>query len=144
MDFKQLQTYIEGVIPTKNIFYAVRIDGNFKYIKTRSVPKQSKPYPRLVEVTKNQPTFEFHDVKGTILGYWLPEYVNGVNMAGYHFHFLSGDKKAGGHLLECQMTDSKLSIDFTYQLNLVLPEKSDFYNTDLSKDTKKELENIEK
>jgi acetolactate decarboxylase len=64
-------------------------------------------------------------------------------MAGYHFHFLSDDKKAGGHLLECQLTAGKLAIDYTYKLNLVLPEKSDFYNTDLTKDTGKELEKIE-
>lgn len=144
MDYKQLQEHIQMLLPTKNIPYAIKIAGIFQYLKTRSVPKQTKPYPRLVEVTKNQPTFEMHNVQGTILGYWLPEYFAGVNMAGYHFHFLTDDKKGGGHLLECQMVSGVLEIDYSYGLNLILPDQSDFYNTDLTKDTKEELATIEK
>ena len=144
MDFKQLQGYFESLLPTKNIFYAVRIEGTFTYVKTRSVPKQSKPYPKLVEVTKNQPTFEMENVRGTIVGYWLPQYLNGVNMPGFHFHFLTGDKKAGGHLLECRLTGGEMMIDYTYKLNLVLPAQSDFYRTDLTKDKKEEMEKAEK
>ncbi len=93
LDYKQLQELILIQLPTPNIIYAVKITGDFLYVKTRSVPKQSKPYPRLVEVTKNQPTFEMKDVKGIIMGYWLPEYLSGVNMAGFHFHFLTNDKQ---------------------------------------------------
>jgi acetolactate decarboxylase len=144
MDYKQLQAYIENMLPTRNIMYAFRIEGNFTYIKTRSVPKQSKPYPKLAEVVKTQPTFEMENVKGTILGYWLPQYLNGVNMPGFHFHFLTSDKKAGGHLLECRMTNGSMAVDYTFKLNLVLPEQSDFYKTDLTKDKKEELEGIEK
>lgn len=144
MDFKHLQDYFQSLLPTQNIPYAVKITGTFQYIKTRSVPKQSKPYPRLIEVTKNQPTFEMKDVKGTILGYWLPQYLAGVNMAGYHFHFLTDDKKAGGHLLECQMTGGSLELDYTYGLTLVLPSQSDFYKTDLTTDKQEELKKIEK
>lgn len=144
MDFKQLQGYFESLLPTKNIFYAVRIEGTFTYVKTRSVPKQSKPYPKLVEVTKNQPVFEMENVRGTVVGYWLPQYLNGVNMPGFHFHFLSGDKKAGGHLLECRLTSGEMMIDYTYKLNLVLPAQSDFYRTDLTKDKKEEMEKAEK
>jgi acetolactate decarboxylase len=143
LDYKQLQENILSLLPTKNILYAVKITGTFAYIKTRSVPKQNKPYPRLVEVTKNQPTFEMKDVKGTILGYWLPDYAAGINMAGYHFHFLTDDKTGGGHLLECQLVNATVEIDYTFGLDLVLPSQSDFYKTDLTKDTKKELQAIE-
>ena len=42
-------------------------------MKTRSVPAQEKPYPSLVEVTQNQPTFEFNDVeKEQLLGFDVP------------------------------------------------------------------------
>jgi acetolactate decarboxylase len=144
LDFKQLQSFFESQLPTPNIPYAVKITGSFTYVKTRSVPKQSKPYPRLVEVTKNQPTFEMKDVTGTIIGYWLPQYLAGVNMAGYHFHFLTDDKQGGGHLLEIQLTKGTLELDYSYGLELVLPSQSDFYKTDLTGDKTKELESIEK
>jgi acetolactate decarboxylase len=143
LNYQQLQTYIRTLLPTQNISYAIKISGQFEYVKTRSVPRQNKPYPRLAEVTKNQPTFEFGKVKGTILGYWLPQYLAGVNLAGYHFHFLTDDRLAGGHLLECRLVAGTLEVDYTYGLHLVLPEQSDFFTTDLTKDNREELKKIE-
>jgi acetolactate decarboxylase len=143
LNYQQLQTYIQTLLPTRNIPYAIKISGEFQYVKTRSVPRQNKPYPRLVEVTKNQPTFELGKVKGTIFGYWLPQYLAEVNMAGYHFHFLTDDRQAGGHLLECRLNAGTLELDYTYGLHLVLPEQSDFFKTDLTRDTKEELKKIE-
>ena len=75
MDYKQLGQYLDTLLPTKNIFYAIKITGDYDYIKTRSVPRQNRPYLPLVKVVKNQPTFEFHDVKGTVAGFRCPEYV---------------------------------------------------------------------
>jgi acetolactate decarboxylase len=143
LNCQELQAYIQTLLPTQNIPYAIKISGQFEYVKTRSVPRQNKPYPRLAEVTKNQPTFELGRVKGTILGYWLPQYLAGVNLAGYHFHFLTDDRQAGGHLLECRLVAGTLELDYTYGLKLVLPEQSDFFKTDLTKDNRKELEKIE-
>ncbi|MEJ5190114.1 MAG: acetolactate decarboxylase, partial [Breznakiellaceae bacterium] len=109
---------------------------------TRSVPKQQKPYPRLVEVTKNQPTFEAKDIEGTLIGVWLPEYMAGVNMAGFHLHFISKDLSFGGHLLEIDMPKATVEIDYTYGLQLTLPSQSDFFTTTLKQD-KEELKKIE-
>lgn len=106
-DLNQVEQFIDHLLPTQNIFYAIKIEGNFKYIKTRSVPKQKKPYPRLIEALKNQPTFEFHNVKGVILGFYCPDYAKGINVPGYHLHFIDDEKKSGGHLLECQIESVK-------------------------------------
>ena len=143
-DYKQLGQLLDNAFPTKNIFYAIRIDGNFKYIKTRSVPKQNKPYVRLVDVVKNQPTFEFRNVDGTIVGFWCPGYAEGVNVPGYHFHFLTNDKKSGGHLREGQMENVKAEIDYTSNFYMELPNNTDFYKVDLEKDKKSELGKVEK
>jgi acetolactate decarboxylase len=99
MNYTQFREYLEGSINEKNIFHAVKIEGSFRYVKTRSVPGQEKPYPPLVEVTVNQPTFEFNGVTGTIVGFCSPEYVEGLNVPGYHLHFITADRKAGGHVL---------------------------------------------
>ncbi len=136
VDYDQLGQYLDNLLPTKNIFYAVKIEGAFKYIETRSVPKQDKPYPPLVEVTKNQLTFEFHDVEGTIVGFRCPEYVEGINVPGYHFHFITKDRKAGGHLLQCQMENVRIEIDYTSEFYMVLPESAEFYEGDLTEGKK--------
>lgn len=143
-DLTALQTRIAALFPSRNVFYAIMIEGNFQYVKTRSVPKQSKPYPRLAEAVKNQCTFEFHDIKGTIIGYWLPEYMKGISTPGYHLHFLSSDKQSGGHLLECRMIIGTISLDYTSTYTLDLPPGADFYNIQLPGDRQKELEKIEK
>ena len=142
--YDQLKKYLDNSLPTKNIFYAIKIEGVFKYIKTRSVPGQTKPYPPLVDVVKNQTIFEFHNVKGTIVGFRCPPYVKGINVPGYHLHFITEDKKAGGHMLECQMRNVNIDIDYTAKFFMVLPKHSEFYKVDLTKEKQTELEKVEK
>jgi len=143
-DLEQLEQFLDTLLPTKNIFYAIRIEGTFKYIKTRSVPGQNKPYPPLVEVVKNQPTFEFHNVKGTIVGFRCPGYVEGINVPGYHFHFITGDRKAGGHLLECHLEDVRIEVDYTSGFYMVLPKSEGFRKADLTRKKQKELKKVER
>jgi acetolactate decarboxylase len=144
LDYTGLQDFLDKILPTENTFYAIRIDGTFSYMKTRSVPAQEKPYPPLVEVTKNQPVFEFTDVTGTIVGFRCPPFVTGVNVAGYHLHFLTADKDAGGHILELRVQQATFSIDQTRLFTMILPDKeSDFYKIDLTPDNQAELEQAE-
>jgi len=144
MDYEGLQSYLDEAIPDKSIFYAVKIDGTFNYIKTRSVPKQQKPYPPLVKVVKEQTIFEFHDVQGTIVGFRCPDSVKGVNVPGYHLHFITADRTAGGHLLACQLQDATIGIDYTSEFYMVLPQhESGQQKSDLSKDRSEDLKKVE-
>lgn len=143
-DYQQLRDFLDEILPTGNIFYAVKIEGTFSYMKTRSVPGQQKPYPPLVEVVKNQPTFEFTDVEGIVVGFRCPAYVAGVNVPGYHLHFLTKDKSAGGHVLEFQVEEAVAYIDYTSEFLMILPgNDSDFYKIDLTQEKQEELEQVE-
>jgi len=145
LDYKLLTKYLDEKLPTANIFYAIKIQGTFSYMKTRSVPPQAKPYPPLVEVTKNQAVFEFHNIEGTIIGFRCPPYVTGVNVPGYHLHFLTGNKDAGGHILELTVLDATASIDNTTAFMMLLPgQDSDFYRLDLTQQKQDELGKVEK
>jgi acetolactate decarboxylase len=141
-DMKELLAHIDSLLPTKNIMYAIRIDGAFGYMKTRSVPKQTKPYPRLADVIKNQSIFEFKNVEGTIVGYWLPEYMQRICSQGYHLHFLSADRKSGGHMLDCMIISGTISLDYIDTFILELPAQNEFYRMDLSGDRTNELRKI--
>ena len=145
VNFTAFETLLDELLPTDNLFYAVKIEGTFSYVKTRSVPAQQKPYPLLTEVTKNQPTFEFDDVTGTVVGFRCPPYVTGINVPGYHLHFLTADKKSGGHILEFVVAEARVSVDNTARFFMLLPpEGSDFYKQDLSVDREDEMEQVEK
>lgn len=108
------------------MIYAIRVDGTFRLMKVRSVPKQVKPYQKLSEVIKTQQTFEFQNIQGTLVGFYCPSYLNGVNTAGYHFHFLSDDRMHGGHVLECSIVNGKASIDLIPELTLRVSQSADF------------------
>lgn len=144
INFEQLKKSLEGLISNKNIFYAIKVSGDFTYVKTRSVPGQKKPYPPLVEVTKNQPVFELHKVKGTLVGFWCPAYVEGINVPGYHLHFLTEDHKAGGHLLDFSMQNSLIEIDATPNFSMSLPLSEDFGKMNMAEDRSHETEKVEK
>lgn len=142
-DYSQLQRLLDGLVVNRNVFYAIRIDGTFSYVKTRSVPEQEKPYPPLVEVTNNQPVFEMRNVRGTVVGFYCPPYVDGLNVPGYHLHFVTEDRRQGGHLLECSIQEGKVQMDETREFYLTLPAGSDFAMADLTTDRAEELKKAE-
>ncbi len=133
LDYQLLETLLDEILPTKNIIYAIKIEGIFKYVRTRSVPAQKKPYRPLSEVVEKQPEFELYDVEGTLVGFRLPEYLSGINVPRYHLHFLTEDKKSGGHLLEFESERIEIGIDFTERLFVCLPQTKEFYDADLNK-----------
>ncbi|WP_407356154.1 acetolactate decarboxylase [Methanolobus sp. WCC5] len=143
MDSRQMAEYIERLLPSHNVMYAVKITGNFDYMETRSVAAQQRPYPRLVDVTKDQSVFEFNDTEGTIVGYWLPEYVSGINVPGYHLHYITKDRTGGGHILDYIISSGTIEIDSTDKLYLELPVNEDYLNMGFSQDLGAELEEAE-
>ena len=133
MGCKELENYIETLLPSKNIFYAVKIEGRFDNVQTRSVPRQKRPFPPLSEAVKRQSYFELNDVRGTMAGFLFPEYLKDVNAAGFHLHFITEDKEAGGHVLDCKINNVTIEIDYSRGLDISLPETKDFYDAELTK-----------
>jgi len=139
-----LQSQINKMAPNKNLFLAVRVDGIFPTMKVRSVPKQKKPYPPLAEAVEHQAVFEYTNVTGTVLGFRCPAFVKGINVPDYHLHFISNDRKIGGHILDLTLQSAALQLDACDQFLLVLTDQEHFSTLDLSKDRSTELEKVEK
>lgn len=145
MDLPGLHKFISSRLPTPNLFYALRVEGVFPYVKVRSVPGVTKrPYPKLVEIVKNQAIFEFKNVRGTLVGFYSPSFAKGVGVPGYHIHFISHDKTKGGHVLGVELDSVTIKLATLSQLNLMLPTKGSFLKTKLGKDKSSELEKVEK
>ena len=142
--YQDLSRVLDPLLPTENLIYALRIDGVFEYIKTRSVPRQKKPYPKLMEVVKTQPVFEFKNVRGTLIGFRFPHYMKGLNVPGYHFHFLTDDRKGGGHVLDWKIDDMDIKIAEVPAFHMVIPRTDEFYKIDLSQDKTTDLVKVEK
>ena len=52
--FNDMTVLLNQALPSGNLFFAVKIEGRFKEVKVRSVPRQTPPYQPLVQVVKKQ------------------------------------------------------------------------------------------
>ncbi len=138
-----LEQRLDQALPSPNLFYALRVDGRFSFLKARSVPRQEKPYPPLAEVVKSQAVFEFKDVQGTLVGLKCPAYAGGLNVPGYHWHFLTADRRAGGHVLDLALEDLSASVAAIREFSMVLPAEGDFLGLDLNRDMSQETRAVE-
>jgi acetolactate decarboxylase len=131
-DFDQLKIYLERQLPTANRPYAFRIAGTFPNVKVRSVPGQNRPYPPLQDVIARQAVFEFSGIKGTMVGYWMPGTLSSVNLPGFHLHFISDDRKHGGHVLDCRLSEASVNIDDLDGLMLIIPQNPAYQQADFT------------
>ena len=136
--FRDLQARCDEFRRSGNIFYALRLDGHFKRVRTRAV-NPPQPGTRLVDAAKAQSEFTFTDIDGSLVGLWSPGFASAFSVAGYHFHFLSADRQHGGHLLELEAETLQLKIEALTSFHLALPESETFLRADLGKNTAEEL-----
>ena len=88
----------------------------------RSVHAQHPPYPPLAEVTKHQTEWHLPAARGTVVGFRFPDSVAGVEVPGHHLHFLSDDKRHGGHVLDLTMLTGRVAVDGGEELHVELPK----------------------
>jgi acetolactate decarboxylase len=138
LSFRDLQARCDEFRRSGNIFYALRLDGHFKRVRTRAV-NPPQPGTRLVDAAKAQSEFTFTHIDGSLVGLWSPGFASAFSVAGYHFHFLSADRHHGGHLLELEAETLQLKIEALTSFHLALPESETFLRADLGKNTAAEL-----
>ena len=136
--FESLMKICDRYRDSNNLFYAFRIDGQFTHIHTRAMNATHEGVP-LATAAATQPEFDFHDVDGTLVGIWSPQFSSALNVAGYHFHFLSEDRTQGGHLLGCSGKNLRVRVERLNDFHLSLPESEEFLKADLTRDPAKDL-----
>lgn len=144
LTLSELESTIEDALPSLNYPVAVVVKGNFTNLAARSIDAQTKPYPTLAEAAASQHVFTFDRTSGTIVGFYLPAYMEGINVPGFHLHYLSDDRTGGGHLLNCTTGRVHVMLDVTPYCFQVLPEEGDFATADLAGDRTDELNAAEK
>jgi acetolactate decarboxylase len=142
-DFRDLEVRCDARRSSGNIFYALRLDGRFSQVRTRAVNKAAEG-SRLVDAARAQSEFHFVDVPGTLVGIWSPGFSSAFSIPGYHFHFLSEDRRRGGHLLDCAAGALRLRMEALTDFHLALPETESFLKADLGRNAADELAYAEK
>ena len=113
MNYDGLKTLLDSLRPRDDQPYAIRIPCVLSTLEVRSVGPYEKPYPVLADAVAEQAVFEYTDIKGTLVGFWFPDFVGNMNAAGYHLHFISDDKTKGGHVLALTLMQADIQMDET-------------------------------
>ena len=128
---QMLAPYVEE---NENAFYLLRATGEFSTMHVRSCFACQKPYPTLAQAASCQREFHYNNVPGSVIAVYCPRYVEGINLPGWHFHFLSGDKTKGGHILGLSAGKLTFQINRLECFELTLPQNEEFAKLDLCQD----------
>jgi acetolactate decarboxylase len=136
LDHEAVLAALDELAPAGYSSFAVRLDGRFASVRARSVPRQEPPYRPLAEVVADQHVFELTDVEGTMVGFRFPAFVEGIEVAGYHLHFVDTERRRGGHVLGSRTASPlRARIDPSDDLHVELPPAVDLTDPDLAAET---------
>jgi acetolactate decarboxylase len=141
-DLAALTGAVDRLRDSANVFFAVRVEGRFDALHVRAACRTAPGVP-LAVATEQQAEFELGPVDGTMVGFWSPPYASGVEVAGYHLHFVSADHRAGGHVLECRGRDLRVQVQEESDVHLALPDTIAFRGADLTRDPTADLDRAE-
>ena len=128
----------------RNQFYMAKITGLMPSILVRSELEQHEPYKPLNDALKtDQREFTYSDIKGTVVALYCPDYMDGLNSAGWHLHFISEDRQKGGHVLDMVVQDGVLELDIISEFAMVVPNRDSFNAKSLATDMKEAIEQVE-
>lgn len=145
LEHAELLARLDDLIPAGASSCAVRLDGRFELVRARSVPAQRPPYRPLTDVVAAQNVFELDAVEGTMVGFRFPAYVEGIEVAGYHLHFVSADRERGGHVLGSRAgAGLRVRLDPSDDLHVELPPAVDLADPGLAAATHAAIDAVER
>ncbi len=127
-----------------NSMYAVRIDGEFSKVDARSESGTKAHHVTLKDaLSVTQKAFIFENVKGSLVCVYYPDYMDGINAAGWHLHFLSEDKKHGGHVFDLSLTQGDAAFCRITSVEVRIPDTPAFDTYALKGASKEEIKSVE-
>ena len=121
LDLPGLAAALTARLPDPARMCVARVDGAFAALTVRSVPAQTKPWPSLAEAVKAQRTYPLTNQQGTLIGIYTPPGIASLSPTGWHFHFLSNDRRRGGHVLALTTGPAKARGDAVDALDVLYP-----------------------
>ncbi|WP_245977245.1 acetolactate decarboxylase [Cryobacterium soli] len=125
---------INETMQSSNYLYAVRLTGEFDWVRVRAVERQEKPYRPMNEAIRGEKTIEFGRSAGVVAGFRTPLYGQGIGVPGGHVHYIDAAHRHGGHVLDFALLSGTIDICIGTDLHLELPLTAEFKNAELSPD----------
>jgi len=145
-DFSAVCDALENAIPNneRNLFHMAKLHGNFDSVSMRSVEGSSAPYRITGDyMPPNQQRFSVECSEGTAVALRCPNYMDRLNMPGWHLHFITKDKTIAGHVTEMTFHSVDAEISILDHFEMLLP-RSDVFNslplTNITNDSVSQME----
>lgn len=146
-DIEALRTELTKKIEERfglNSMHVVKIEGQFEKVDARSeAPYRSHHVPLKEILGQTQNAFIYENIAGSLVGVYFPDYMDGINMPGWHLHFLSEDRSKGGHVFDMCVRDAKAKVDKIGNIFINLPKEAAFDTYSLKQDLQEEIKSIE-
>ena len=127
-----------------NNMYLVRIDGYFRRVAARTELSQQEPFLPFAEVLKtDERRFAFEEVAGSLVCFYFPPYLDGVNTPGWHFHFIDAVRQHGGHVFGLCMEHGIVRMQKSDRFIMDLPHNDAFQDARLENASKDDIRQIE-
>ncbi len=142
LDLAELEAFLDRDLDEAPVA-VYRIEGRFTRVRARSVPRQEPPYRPLVEVVAKQNVFELGPAEGFLIGFRFPVWAEGVEIGGYHFHFIDRDLERGGHVLDLSLDSGSVQVQHADDLHVELPPGLELTSPDLAAETHEAIDRAE-
>lgn len=127
-----------------NSIHIARIDGFFNIVHARAgAPYRSQHISLKDILSKTQKDFCFERLRGTLVCVYYPDYMDGINASGWHMHFVSEDKKLGGHVFEASFDSAECLLQKMDRIEIQLPREAAFDTYSLKEASQDEIEEVE-
>jgi acetolactate decarboxylase len=127
-----------------NSMYAVRIEGDFSKIDARSESPTRAHHVTLKDaLSVTQEAFIFENIKGSIVCVYYPDYMDGINAAGWHMHFISEDKSLGGHVFDLSLIQAEAAFCRITSVEIKIPDTPAYDTYSLKEVSQEEIKEVE-
>jgi acetolactate decarboxylase len=75
----------------------------------------------LSDVVAHQREWRIDEARGSLVGFRFPDDAQGIDVAGYHLHFIADDRSTGGHVIDITAVDAVVHLDGSSDLHLEVP-----------------------
>lgn len=127
-----------------NSIHIARIDGFFDIVHARAgAPYRSQHVTLKNILSKTQKNFCFEQLYGTLVCVYYPDYMDGINAAGWHLHFISADRQLGGHVFKVSMRSGECLLQKMDRIEIQLPREAAFDTYSLKEASQDEITQVE-
>jgi acetolactate decarboxylase len=122
LDERSFEHLVDELVPSANLFYAIRVDGVFGRMTVRDAVRQERPFRGLADAVKDQHVASVTNTRGTLIGFRGPDVFQGLSVADFHLHYLDEAREFGGHATDYELVEGTLSIEAYSSFTVHLPE----------------------